>query len=56
MLTGLNDEPVLVSGSVEFGLVGGRDANVAALQMLLTVYQERLVSQPKYLSTAQHCI
>ena len=31
MLTGLNDEPVLVSGSVEFGLVGGRDANVRGL-------------------------
>ena len=28
MLKGLNDEPVLVSGSVEFGVVGGRDANV----------------------------
>ena len=31
MLTGLNEEPVLVSGSVEFGLVGGRDANVRGL-------------------------
>jgi len=31
MLKGLNDEPVLVSGSVEFGLVGGRDANVRGL-------------------------
>ena len=31
MLSGLNDEPVLVSGSVEFGLVGGRDANVRGL-------------------------
>ena len=31
MLKGLNDEPVLVSGSVEFGVVGGRDANVRGL-------------------------
>ena len=31
MLKGVNDEPVLVSGSVEFGIVNGRDANVRGL-------------------------
>jgi len=31
MLKGMNDEPILVSGNVEFGLVGGRDANVRGL-------------------------
>ena len=31
MLKGMNDEPILVSGNVEFGIVGGRDANVRGL-------------------------
>ena len=31
MLQGMNDEPILVSGNVEFGIVGGRDANVRGL-------------------------
>ena len=31
MLTGMNDEPILVSGNVDFGIVGGRDANVRGL-------------------------
>ena len=30
-LKGVNDEPILVSGSVSFGVEGGRDANVRAL-------------------------
>jgi len=31
MLKGVNDESILVSGNVEFGIVGGRDANVRGL-------------------------
>ena len=31
MLKGMNDEPILVSGNIEFGIVGGRDANVRGL-------------------------
>ena len=31
MLTGMNEDPILVSGNVEFGIVGGRDANVRGL-------------------------
>ena len=31
MLKGMNDESILVSGNVEFGIVGGRDANVRGL-------------------------
>ena len=31
MLQGNNGEPILVSGNVEFGIVGGRDANVRGL-------------------------
>ncbi|MCH1515479.1 MAG: hypothetical protein L7U52_02100, partial [Alphaproteobacteria bacterium] len=31
MLKGMNDEAILVSGNVEFGIVGGRDANVRGL-------------------------
>ena len=31
MLKGMNDEAILISGNVEFGLVGGRDANVRGL-------------------------
>ena len=31
MLKGNNDEAILISGNVEFGLVGGRDANVRGL-------------------------
>ena len=27
----MNSEPILVSGNVEFGIVGGRDANVRGL-------------------------
>ena len=30
-LQGMNSEPILVSGNVEFGIVGGRDANVRGL-------------------------
>ena len=30
-LTGVNDSPILVSGSVDFGIEGGRDANVRSL-------------------------
>ncbi len=30
-LKGMNDEPILISGNVEFGLIGGRDANVRGL-------------------------
>ena len=31
MLQGNNGEPILISGNVEFGIVGGRDANVRGL-------------------------
>ena len=44
MLTGMNDEPILVSGNVDFGIVGGRDANVALPMQLIMCLKKTGIS------------